>query len=187
MWLDFADMEVDGLRVRGSRNPFHIRQRPPVFDFGRPCSRDEIVVVEVHYHGKPDGGMLFGKNSYGRRVIFTDNWPDHAHHWFPSIDHPSDKATADITVTAPEKYSVVSNGRLVQNRIPAGWTQAHPMEGRQGHSHLLHCHRCRRIFDPAPAGNRAACRSTGMPIPRIPRRPPASSAGRPLPCPISPT
>ena len=113
MWLDFADMEVDRVRVRGVDTRFTYGNGRLSFDLIPPCSRDEIVVVEVQYHGKPLGGMLFGKNSYGRRVIFTNNWPDQAHHWFPSVDHPSDKATAEIAITAPEKYSVVSNGRLV--------------------------------------------------------------------------
>jgi aminopeptidase N len=115
MWLDFADMVVDKLRIGGIDRPFTYREGRLSFNFGRAYSRNEVIVIEVQYHGKPqDGGMLIGKNRYGRRVIFTDNWPDHAHHWFPSIDHPSDKATVDVTVTAPDRYDIVSNGRMVR-------------------------------------------------------------------------
>jgi aminopeptidase N len=115
MWLDLADMEVDKLLVDGVAQQFTYRKGRLSFDFDRVRSRNEKAVVEVQYHGKPAAeAMIFKKNHYDRRVIFTDNWPDRAHHWFPSIDHPSDKATVDITVIAPEKYDVISNGCMVR-------------------------------------------------------------------------
>jgi len=134
MWLDFAYMDVDTLLVQGKERNFSYRDGRLSFDFGRTCAKNEIVAIEVRYHGKPqNGGMLIGKNSYGRWVTFTDNWPDLAHHWFPSIDHPSDKATVDVTVTAPEKYDVVSNGRIVRTvplldgRKRTQWTESKPI------------------------------------------------------------
>jgi aminopeptidase N len=122
MWLDLADMQVDKLLVDGADRPFIYREGRLSFDFDRIRSKNETAVVEVRYHGKPaSNALLIGKNRYGRRVFFTANWPDHAHHWFPSIDHPSDKAAVDVTVIAPEKYDVVSNGRLVQSEsLPDG-------------------------------------------------------------------
>ncbi len=117
MWLDFNDMNVDKVRVGGSERPFTHCDGRLGFDFDRSYRKGEIAVVDVQYHGKPQmGGMLIGENSYGRRVFFADNWPDRARNWFPSIDHPSDKATVDFIVTAPEKYDVVSNGRLVKTQ-----------------------------------------------------------------------
>jgi aminopeptidase N len=115
MWLDFEGMDVDALLVQGIKRSFVHRDGRLSFDFDKTYSRSEIVVVEVHYHGRAQNpGMQIQKNKYGRRVFFTDDWPDFAHHWFPSIDHPSDKATVDIQVTAPERYDVVSNGRIVK-------------------------------------------------------------------------
>ena len=76
---------------------------------------EEILEMQVIRHPK-DKGMLIGTNRHGRPVWFAENWPDHARYWFPSIDHPSDKATVDLSVTAPEKYDVVGPGRLVESR-----------------------------------------------------------------------
>ena len=114
MRLDLAGMQVDSLRVRGNRRTYQYSDGQLSFDFDRPYRRDQIAAIEVRYHGKPERGLLIGKNKYGRRVFFTENWPDHAHYWLPSIDHPSDKATVEIAVTAPAKYGVVSNGRLIE-------------------------------------------------------------------------
>ncbi len=134
MWLDFAYMDVDALLVQGNERHFTYRNGRLSFDFGRTYSKNEIAIIEVRYHGKAEnGGMLIGKNGYGRRVMFTDNWPDLAHHWFPSIDHPSDKATVGVTVTAPERYEVVSNGRMVQTvslldgRRRTQWAESKPI------------------------------------------------------------
>jgi aminopeptidase N len=131
MWLNLADMEVDKLSVDGIEKRFTYGQGRLSFDFDRIHSKNEKVVVEVRYHGKPaNNAMIIGKNQYGRRAIFTDNWPDGAHHWFPAIDHPSDKATVDVTVIAPEKYDIVSVGRLIKTeslldgRKRTGWSES---------------------------------------------------------------
>jgi aminopeptidase N len=117
MWLDFAGMSVDRLTVSGKELPYQTKDSRLAFGLGRPYQTNEIAVVEVRYHGQPGGkGLLIGKNAHGRRVFFAENWPDDAHYWFPSIDHPWDKATVDFAITAPEKYDVVANGRLVETR-----------------------------------------------------------------------
>ncbi|MEM6845766.1 MAG: M1 family metallopeptidase [Bacteroidota bacterium] len=68
----------------------------------------------IKYHGTPTDGLIIGKNQYGDRTFFGDNWPNRAHFWLPTHDHPSDKATCEFIVTAPAHYQVVSNGRLVE-------------------------------------------------------------------------
>jgi aminopeptidase N len=117
MWLDFSGPKVDRFLVHGIETPFrHIDGRLSFAFDTAALIENEDIIVEVHYHGIPENGLIFGKNKYGRRVIFADNWPNRAHYWFPSIDHPSDKATVTFTVTAPEKYDVVANGRVALTR-----------------------------------------------------------------------
>jgi aminopeptidase N len=117
MKLDFEGMQTDRVRVCGRATRFQHRDGILSFSFDRTYRRDEIAVVDVRYHGRPEHGLLIGRNRYGRRVFFSENWPDRARHWIPSIDHPYDKASVQITVTAPQKYSIVSNGRLVDARL----------------------------------------------------------------------
>ena len=70
----------------------------------------------IRYHGVPASGLRIGPNKYGARTYFSLNWPNLAHQWLPTIDHPSDKATNEFIVTAPAKYQVVANGALVEER-----------------------------------------------------------------------
>lgn len=68
----------------------------------------------VKYKGVPASGLRIGKNKFGERTFFSDNWPDKVRQWLPSVDHPYDKATSELIVTAPARYQVVSNGALVE-------------------------------------------------------------------------
>ncbi len=70
---------------------------------------DQYTFV-VSYSGIPQDGLIIGKNKYGDRTFFGDNWPDRARHWLPSVDHPSDKASVEFIVTAPLHYEVIGNG-----------------------------------------------------------------------------
>ncbi len=87
----------------------------------------------VAYRGIPSAGLRIGKNLHGERTFFSENWPDLAHRWLPTVDHPSDKATSEFYVTAPARYQVVSNG-LLQEETDLGdgrrmthWKQSVPI------------------------------------------------------------
>jgi aminopeptidase N len=80
-------------------------------------SRGTIVPLVIRYRGTPDEQALLARsNRHGRPALFADNWPEGARRWLPTVDHPSDKATVDFAVTAPDRYDVVAPGRLVQTR-----------------------------------------------------------------------
>jgi aminopeptidase N len=74
----------------------------------------ERISVSVTYGGEPAAGLVVGPNRHGERTFFSDNWPNRARNWLPTIDHPYDKATSEMLVTAPAHYQVVSNGVLVE-------------------------------------------------------------------------
>lgn len=72
----------------------------------------DSVDIEVLYRGTPDDGLILGTTVHGRASAFADNWPNRARFWFPSVDHPSDKATVTFIVHAPARWQVVANGVL---------------------------------------------------------------------------
>jgi aminopeptidase N len=72
----------------------------------------DSISTRVRYRGLVRDGLIVGKNQYGERTIFADNWPDRAHLWLPSQDHPSDKATVAFHVQAPIEDQVIANGVL---------------------------------------------------------------------------
>lgn len=72
----------------------------------------DTLPLTVAYAGEPQDGLIIRSNKFGRRSFFADNWPDRSRYWFPSVDHPSDKATVEFRVTLPSRYTVIANGRL---------------------------------------------------------------------------
>ncbi len=87
----------------------------------------------VRYRGIPASGLQIGPNKYGDRTFFSDDWPNRARNWLPTIDHPYDKATSEMIVTAPDHYQVVSNGlKIEETALPDGmllthWKQSVPI------------------------------------------------------------
>lgn len=106
-------VSLDGARVPFERNGDRLTIRGPGTP---PGSRSEAT---VWYHGAPADGLIIGETRHGRRSIFADNWADRAHQWFPSVDHPADKARAEIVIDAPAGLEVVANG-VLRERVDLG-------------------------------------------------------------------
>ena len=87
------------------------------------------TTITIHYQGVPADGLVIGKNKFSSRGFFGDNWPDRGHHWLACVDHPSDKASVEFIVTAPEHYDVVATGLLKeQSNLGNGTKQHHWIE-----------------------------------------------------------
>ncbi len=87
---------------------------------------DEELVFKIIYKGIPQDGLIIGKNKFGDRGFFGDNWPDRGHHWLPVVDHPSDKAAVDFIIIAPMHYSVIANGiKIEESPIDSKRTLTH--------------------------------------------------------------
>ena len=91
-----------------------------------PSRAGDLRTFTVTYHGVPASGLNIGPNKHGERVFFSDNWPNRVRQWLPMIDHPYDKATSELIVTAPSHYQVVSNGLLQETLdLPGGLRRTH--------------------------------------------------------------
>jgi len=75
---------------------------------------DSLFTFSINYKGIPKDGLVISKNMFGDRTFFGDNWPNRAQNWFPCVDHPSDKATVEYFITAPNHYQVIANGLLTE-------------------------------------------------------------------------
>jgi aminopeptidase N len=126
-------MTVDRVTAQGVPVAFVHRDHALTITLHRRFADGERVRVLIAYAGEPASGLKIAANRYGDRTFFSDNWPDKARHWLPTIDHPYDKATSEMIVTAPSHYQVVSNGLLVEetdlpeNRRRTHWRQSIPI------------------------------------------------------------
>ncbi|MDT5272604.1 MAG: aminopeptidase [Acidobacteriota bacterium] len=112
--LDFPDLTLDSVTENG-RSAKYTRDGGRLrVGLNAVYKTGDLVNLAVKYHGAPSDGLYFKRNKFGDRTVFADNWPDRARHWFPSVDHPSDKATVEFFINAPARYDVVANGELIE-------------------------------------------------------------------------
>ena len=112
--LDFGALDVDSVTVDGRPARYTRAGERLQVELGGDYRRGQRFRVAVRYHGRPRDGLYIKRTKFGDFSAFADNWPNRAHHWFPSIDHPYDKATVEFFVTAPARFDVVANGSLVE-------------------------------------------------------------------------
>jgi aminopeptidase N len=119
--LDLASLEEDGrgmtvhLVTAGGSSLQHEHAADLLqITLAEPGRAGARLDVAIEYGGIPASGLRIGPNKYGDRTFFSDNWPNRARSWLPTVDHPYDKAANEFVVTAPSHYQVVSNGILVE-------------------------------------------------------------------------
>ncbi|MES4907484.1 MULTISPECIES: M1 family metallopeptidase [unclassified Streptomyces] len=123
--LDFA-LEVSEVLVGGKKAAFaakgdHELEITPAapLDSGRPFT------VVVRYRGTPSKVQVKGYTAWLRTPDggVAANEPEAAWWWFPSNDHPLDKATYDVSVAVPDGTQAISNGTLQSTTSRLGWTR----------------------------------------------------------------
>jgi len=124
----YADkgMTVTDVTVNGQLL-VHIHENDVLFiDLPKPSAADEKIKITIQYAGIPATGLIIGPNKYNDRTFFSDNWPNKARHWLPTVDHPYDKATSEMIVTAPVRYQVISNGlKIEESNLENGMKRTH--------------------------------------------------------------
>lgn len=101
-------MKVKNIEKAGKKIEF-IHKMDTIYLSGLTYS-EELFELEINYSGVPADGLVIGKNKYGNRTFFGDNWPTRAQNWMACNDHLSDKAKVYFSVTAPSYYQVIANG-----------------------------------------------------------------------------
>jgi len=112
--LDGKGMVVDDVSLGDETLPFLHENDALTITLPADAHAGDRVSIVVAYHGVPAAGLDIGPDKYGDRTFFSDDWPNLARHWLPTVDHPYDKATSSFVVTAPAHYQVVSNGLLTE-------------------------------------------------------------------------
>jgi aminopeptidase N len=125
--LDLSGLEVTEVEVDGVPARFAHEGRELVITPDAALADGSRFEAQVVYGGRPgpldEATDLFdlGWQTDGREA-FVVSEPSGAQTFFPANDHPRDKATFTIRVTAPSDQMAVANGRLVDEEERAGVT-----------------------------------------------------------------
>jgi len=111
--LDFGEMAIDSILIAGAPVQFDRTNEQLNVTLPRTANRGDKLSLAITYHGRPKDGLIFAKDRDGKQSATGDNWPNRVHYWIPTLDHPSAKATVSFTISAPQRYQVVANGKFV--------------------------------------------------------------------------
>ncbi|NIM89756.1 MAG: hypothetical protein GTO17_02285 [Candidatus Aminicenantes bacterium] len=98
----------------------------------QPQNRNEEFEVEIAYQGYPESGLNFSVHQ-NQPIVWSLDEPVGAREWFPCYDHPSDKATAEMSITVPDGLIVASNGTLMgvtdnlDGTVTYTWQEGYPV------------------------------------------------------------
>jgi aminopeptidase N len=124
--LDFGELTTDKVTLNSKPLTFTHSNGKLNITLPESATPGTRLTLVIDYHGKPKDGLILTPDKDGKPTAVGDNWPDRVHHWIPSLDHPSAKATVTFNITAPAAQEVVANGRLDHVEPTAGgqrtWT-----------------------------------------------------------------
>lgn len=157
--LDFL-LDVSEVRVNGAKASFTTSgQHELVITPKASLAKGTPITVVVRYSGVPSTKSAYGFNTWHRTpdgAIAADE-PEAAWWWYPSNDHPLDKATYDVSVAVPNGTQVISNGTLQSTSSQLGWTRYNWRENKPQATYLTTLAVGR--FDITTSTSRAGCRS----------------------------
>ena len=124
--LDFVGLRVGSVAVNGRRARWsRPNEHELVVTPARALPDARAFMVRVRYHGVPQvfrtpglGPSAFLATSDGATAIGE---PEVSAFWFPSNDHPSDKATYRVTLTVPRRLDAISNGLPSATTVRGDW------------------------------------------------------------------
>jgi aminopeptidase N len=124
--LDLAGLTVSSVRVDGRDATFRQADPELIVTPAAPIASGADASVVVRYGGVPrPSGASFTEQTGWVNVgdqAYVLAEPDGARRWFPSNDHPSDKARFSFRISVPEGYTAAANGRLLGSDTAAGRT-----------------------------------------------------------------
>ncbi|MGD0173149.1 MAG: M1 family metallopeptidase [Anaerolineales bacterium] len=117
--LDLNGFNITSVEVNGEDAVFEHDQGELVVTTPELISEGALFTVDVQYVGTPgnqtqngSGNYIGGWNFYPGGVIVAGE-PSGAETWFPSNNHPRDKATYAFHITVAKPYIVAANGILL--------------------------------------------------------------------------
>ena len=119
--------------VKEGHKTVHFTQNDQQLILHSPGLAGSTHTYKIVYKGIPADGLIISNNKFGSRGFFGDNWPNRAHNWLPCVDDPSDKATLDFYILAPNHYTVVANGaQQEEQKLPfkmkmTHWKESEPI------------------------------------------------------------
>ena len=124
--LDAAEMKFDWIKIEPAETSLQYKQvgEKLVILLDKDYSANDFIRLRFKYSSKPKKGVYFvDAGERNPAQTWTQGEPNEAHHWFPSVDLPDDKALTEQYITAPAGETAIANGELLETTNNADGTK----------------------------------------------------------------
>lgn len=139
--LDAASISVDSIFFNGKKCDNATISQKLAISLGNVIEKGKEQKIEIYYHCRPKSGLYFvgfeGKEGNIRSQIWTQGQGRNNYNWIPLVDAQQDKVTASITVDFDSKYTVISNGDLIEEKVLSNGLKRWRYEMTKPHSTYL--------------------------------------------------
>jgi aminopeptidase N len=114
-----------------------------------PRNRNQTITIFYHTNGTAEtrsinggGGLTFiqpRQQGAGRQIkqIWSQGESVYSHYWFPCYDNPNDFFTSEVTATVEKPLTVISNGKLIEQKENPEGTRTFHWKIEQPHAAYL--------------------------------------------------
>jgi aminopeptidase N len=140
LFLDAKGMEIKTVKIKGQDLKFSYNGNDLRIKLDKVYTRTDKFDIVIDYIAKPDERLTSGSaaitsdkglyfiNPTGKipgkmPQIWTQGETESSSVWFPTIDAPNSKTTQEIFITVEDKYTTLSNGKLLTSVKNANGTR----------------------------------------------------------------
>jgi len=152
--LDAVGFDIHSVTMFGKKMEFEYDGVDLIVDLGRSYGRDMMFELEIKYTAKPnetpaggsdaitsEKGLFFinplNANPNKPQQIWTQGETENNSRWFPTIDKPNERCSQEITMTVEDRFSTLSNGKLVSSKKNSDGTRTDQWVQEKPHAPYL--------------------------------------------------
>jgi len=122
--LDAINMEIKSIKMGEKELKYDYNDKIISIQFQSPLVWKSNHTISITYEATPRKGLYFvgwnDPNNLSKKQIWSQGQGIDNRYWIPMFDDMTDKVISEMVVTMPEKYQVLSNGKLKKSKSLKG-------------------------------------------------------------------
>ena len=118
--LDAVDLTVRSVTASTPLQAWQVTDEKLIVTFAAPLAPGQEGTVTISYFTEPKRGIYFRTPEMGYKDgdthLFSQNEETDGRYWYPCLDSPNQLCPTEIICRAPEGMTVISNGRLLEEK-----------------------------------------------------------------------
>lgn len=139
--LDAVELNVESVEASSPIEAWDVGDSAITITFVDPIAPDAEAWVKVTYDTEPRHGWYFRTEEMGYPEgddhFWTQGEPERHRYWFPGYDFPNERFTSEVVCRVPNGMTVLSNGRLVEERQDGAETVYHWAQEKEHVNYLI--------------------------------------------------